>query len=498
MFEDDQKLGIFFEDGDARRLVMLLAVCKCVICNKLMKGKSELQHHIESVHHKLLCPLCLEWKPVFPLEQVLYENLQSLIQHQNTPKLGHPQCSVCNQQFYSDDELVVHCRDKHESCHICTRNPAISASSSHFADYNHLQRHFESAHFACLDPVCLEMRFVVFAGELELRAHQQQVHFGQQKMQRSQQRMAARISVPFGSSASPVSDGNSSRNGHNDTRRQPSTSQPSTSQPYTSDTRRQNTNNTIQNTSASTEQNITIDHSWFMFEPTGTMNHAQSMANLLQLNKDFSKYLSDCRLHSKLDILRRECRRFQANQTDGRKFISFLSNQQFDVDRVCAKLSELMTDRLKQAELMRSLEEHNKIQAAFPSLPSVGPSSVITGSRGQAIQRISDAPIRGRITQNANRGVSVNPARNPLALLGSLSITGGSRPVNSNVKSPDQTQFPPLNPVPNKAINSDDDDEVFTIGGQQPTSQKESTTTKKTKKHLVMRFGGFSNPYNDT
>lgn len=88
---------------------------------------------------------------------------------------GHPECGFCRQRFYGDDELYTHCRDKHERCHICDRR-SEGRHQQYFADYNSLEQHFRKDHFLCPDGECLEKKFVVFDSELDLKAHQLEVH----------------------------------------------------------------------------------------------------------------------------------------------------------------------------------------------------------------------------------------------------------------------------------------------------------------------------------
>jgi hypothetical protein len=88
---------------------------------------------------------------------------------------GHPECGFCRQRFYSSDELFTHCRDKHERCHICDRrNP--TAQQQYYIDYNALAAHFTKDHFMCADEECMEKKFIVFENEVDLKAHQLEVH----------------------------------------------------------------------------------------------------------------------------------------------------------------------------------------------------------------------------------------------------------------------------------------------------------------------------------
>jgi hypothetical protein len=89
---------------------------------------------------------------------------------------GHPDCGFCNQRFYSSDELWEHCRDKHERCHICERTRPADVRPTYYMNYDTLEDHFKRKHFLCVDSECLEKKFVVFENDIDLKAHQLEVH----------------------------------------------------------------------------------------------------------------------------------------------------------------------------------------------------------------------------------------------------------------------------------------------------------------------------------
>lgn len=88
---------------------------------------------------------------------------------------GHPECEFCRERFYGDDELYAHCRDKHERCHICDRQPN-NRQHQYYINYDALEHHFQQDHFLCLDKECLEKKFVVFESQMDLKAHQLETH----------------------------------------------------------------------------------------------------------------------------------------------------------------------------------------------------------------------------------------------------------------------------------------------------------------------------------
>lgn len=132
-----------------------------------------------------MCELCTRNKKVFTHEHELF----TVAQLRNHEKYGddnpgavdqsgfkgHPECGFCKERFYGDDELYTHCRDNHEKCHICDRRN-ISSQQQYYEDYNSLELHFRHEHFLCSDQECLDKKFVVFESEMDLKAHQLEVH----------------------------------------------------------------------------------------------------------------------------------------------------------------------------------------------------------------------------------------------------------------------------------------------------------------------------------
>lgn len=129
--------------------------------------------------------MCTRHKKVFTHEHELF-SMSQLRKHEKygddrpgaadqTGFKGHPECGFCRVRFYGDDELYAHCRDRHERCHICDRRSG-NRQQQYFIDYNALEEHFRQDHFLCMDRECLEKKFVVFESEMDLKAHQLEVH----------------------------------------------------------------------------------------------------------------------------------------------------------------------------------------------------------------------------------------------------------------------------------------------------------------------------------
>ncbi|CAO1629107.1 unnamed protein product [Parajaminaea phylloscopi] len=170
----DAKLSISFETREALQdtLILLRYNCPDERCDVAVGGWQDMKMHAKQDHHRLLCDLCIAHKKIFAHEHTLHTS-HSLAAHM---KEDHRFCEYCHTHFYSDDELFVHMRDKHEQCHICKATLGEAARWEYYRDYKMLEQHFRSAHFPCLQKDCLDQKFVVFASQMDLKAHQVEVH----------------------------------------------------------------------------------------------------------------------------------------------------------------------------------------------------------------------------------------------------------------------------------------------------------------------------------
>ncbi|KAF9164407.1 hypothetical protein BGX21_011286 [Mortierella sp. AD011] len=185
----DRKLGVYFEDQEMYEDTMVLLRFNCpdptceVACPE---GWNQLKSHVKKVHKMMLCDLCVRHKKVFAHEHNLMTASQ-LMRHfktgdagqanQNSAEpsgfKGHPECGFCKESFYGDDELYEHCKTNHEQCFLCLRR---NIRHQYYNKYPDLENHLHSEHYACMDPECLEKKFVVFDSELDLKAHEAEVH----------------------------------------------------------------------------------------------------------------------------------------------------------------------------------------------------------------------------------------------------------------------------------------------------------------------------------
>ncbi|CAO3566360.1 unnamed protein product [Mortierella alpina] len=221
----DRKLNVYFEDQEMYEDTMVLLRFNCpdptceVACPD---GWNQLKSHVKKVHKLTLCDLCVRHKKVFAHEHNLMTASQ-LMRHfkngdagqvnQNSAEpsgfKGHPECGFCKESFYGDDELFDHCKKNHEQCFLCLRR---NVRHQYYNKYADLERHLHSEHYACMDPECLEKKFVVFDSDLDLKAHEAEVHPHSAHGQRNRLRDARKIDINF-SYHSPAGESSNNRRG---------------------------------------------------------------------------------------------------------------------------------------------------------------------------------------------------------------------------------------------------------------------------------------------
>lgn len=212
-------LGMSFDSRETQDKVLGLLKFNCPKkgCGVVAGNWKELKNHVHDAHHLRFCNLCTRHKHQLTIEFPLY-NARELSKHEREGDShgfkGHPRCNFCNVRYYSDDELFEHLKMDHEKCHICSRiNPS---KPQYFNDYNALEQHFREAHYACMVQSCVDLKFVVFADEIDLKAHMVEAHpglYGNVKTARS-------LNVDFQSQLSTV-DSRANSSGNNNKRNKP-------------------------------------------------------------------------------------------------------------------------------------------------------------------------------------------------------------------------------------------------------------------------------------
>jgi len=182
----DDNIGIRYakEDIVGDTVLLLRYNCPEESCDFAGLGWPNLHKHVRSTHNKKMCDLCTRNKKVFTHEHELFtdKELEKHMRHgddkpgaiDQTGFKGHPLCAFCGSRFYDADKLYEHCREKHERCFLCDRQDP--RQPHYYRDYNSLEEHFKKDHFLCYDRECLEKKFVVFASDMDLKAHQLAEH----------------------------------------------------------------------------------------------------------------------------------------------------------------------------------------------------------------------------------------------------------------------------------------------------------------------------------
>lgn len=183
----EPKIGIKYAVKEAADDTVLLLQYRCPYpdCDVASAGWPGLHLHVKDVHQRKMCNFCVKSKKVFTHEVQLFTD-QELKKHMRegddrpgavdqTGFRGHPLCGFCGSRHYGVDELYDHLKKVHEKCFICSnRDPRNQPV--YFANITDLQDHYRAQHFLCSEPECVSNQLIVFATELDLKAHQLEVH----------------------------------------------------------------------------------------------------------------------------------------------------------------------------------------------------------------------------------------------------------------------------------------------------------------------------------
>ena len=183
----DKQWGVYFEEG-AYEHYRFLKKITCPECQEQCQNVPALRKHCTAEHQLSYCDICLQNRKVFIHEQVPMTKEQ-LKAHSVAE---HPGCQFCRTLFYNADTLYKHMTDKHETCHICTRR---GIQYVYYKDYANLEDHFRKEHLLCEHPECLAKKFMVFADEVEQKAHNLEVH--RNEFAKGDRRRMQKIDVNF-------------------------------------------------------------------------------------------------------------------------------------------------------------------------------------------------------------------------------------------------------------------------------------------------------------
>ena len=177
----------------------LLHLVACPTCEKSFKSLPELKRHLSGVHSQTYCDVCLGGRKLFLPEQKVYSCGSGLTLHMKSGDKGdptaprsHTPCLFCKKYFYGTDEHYEHMTEAHEECQMCRMH---GKPYQFFDDYSAIEAHFDNSHHLCKEPRCLGARYVVFATDFELKAHDVAFHLGNRKLTRREERAARQLQV---------------------------------------------------------------------------------------------------------------------------------------------------------------------------------------------------------------------------------------------------------------------------------------------------------------
>lgn len=503
---DPRHQDLFFADADSHAEVMGLIKVRCPVAKCREGGMrqfhtiGELKQHVSVAHSAEFCDVCLKHKKVFCFEQQLYKR-NELARHQNDldgkGNRAHPACSLCNMLFYSEDELNEHCRDKHEQCHICRRQLFASTAGSSantiaaaqvlaqqreaankatrntfYRDYGELESHFKKDHYLCTDPVCLELKFIVFETEFEYKAHISEVHMSGMKLQRAAQNQIRRIETSFALPDRPssASSNHGGRGGNRPGRDHRGQRDEISSHP--SEGHRSSPPQSSNVLPPVPQLKVCPERLVYGEAIGGLASKLQSLSLYEQRNEEFLDRLRNDFLLSPKQIssLRTCCNQFQKGSLTSMALVlkldALLGSERLAT--IAPSLVELQLDSLKRIQLDNDVSAHLAKLAAFPALPpptraegaaSSSKSKFVKGSTSKSDSIISKTLQSVQGGQPSNPVVlrikpvtqvkpvlptGVDPSRNPLALIGSI-----QRPTaSSSSSSPKMTTAKPSNQLP--------------------------------------------------
>lgn len=213
----DEKYRIYFENAAIEDAFGKLLKFECLKCLKEDQTASDsrkvnesdatriefpdvtkLRNHLNFKHKLVLCDLCLQHNKLFPFEYSYYDHA-SLRKHQkegerNTSHKGHPDCELCGNSFFNQDDLLQHMSREHYHCHLCGRHN--TTMHIYFSDYPSLRVHFKAEHYLCERGNCRHEQFTsAFDNKIDYQLHIAEVHGGSANASRGEARQRRTITL---------------------------------------------------------------------------------------------------------------------------------------------------------------------------------------------------------------------------------------------------------------------------------------------------------------
>ena len=384
---------------------------------------------------------------------------------------GHPECGFCRERFYGDDELYVHCREKHEKCHICDRRNN-GRSPQYYLNYEMLEEHFRKDHFLCFDQECLAKKFVVFESEMELKGHQLSEHpNGLTKDARRDARLVDMSSFDYRTPYQPQRGGR--REGRGGGRGRDPNSEPlpqSSAQPLRRDElayQRQMAIHSAQSVSSRTFggqltqqvreparptqsprpaqatpaiENLTITEpppaNLSPQEQARRLRHNAVMERASNLLENDAMKLSEFR--SKVSAYKNSTIS-ATNLIDA--FFSLFDTASTELGKLIKELAEIYENESKRTDLLKAWNDWRAINEDYPSLP--GPNGVVPGLDSDSISNASSGRrvlrLKSSTAQSSRSAVSRHGSWGNALTSGSPFPPLGARgpaPVNHSKRAP--------------------------------------------------------------
>ena len=152
------------------------AVCSVPKCkNPDFSSKNALAKHLQEVHNRKFCNLCLENRALLVSQQPVFREAE-LSRHLAMGEFDeagivvflHPRCKFCAKHFFNEETFLLHMKTDHLKCEIC------KSEDQKFVFYDkvdNLAIHLRASHYACNDKACEAKRLIAYATFDELLRH---------------------------------------------------------------------------------------------------------------------------------------------------------------------------------------------------------------------------------------------------------------------------------------------------------------------------------------
>ena len=120
----DERSQIFFPKEYFKEKIEPLFRFQCKVCRQTRRDFKSLKGHLGAEHKLSMCQLCIDFKQVFPAEQIYYsqKDFEKHMRHGDADgSIGHPMCEFCRTRYYDSTALFIHLSKDHYTCHLCEK-----------------------------------------------------------------------------------------------------------------------------------------------------------------------------------------------------------------------------------------------------------------------------------------------------------------------------------------------------------------------------------------